>query len=188
MTCLIRDSHAKDLAQVHSIYRFHVLHGLASFEEQPPSIEDIERRRGDVLDRGLPHLVAEAYDEIVGYAYAAPYRTRSAYRFTIEDSVYVDHRRARCGIGRVLLGELIGRCESGPWRQMIAVIGDSDNTPSIALHQRLGFRRVGNLRAVGFKIGRWVDSVLMQRALAAGDQSADTVNEAVQGREDHRGE
>src|SRR5262249_28085166 len=134
------------------------------------------------------HLVAEANDEVVGYAYAAPYRARSAYRFTIEDSVYVDHRRARRGIGRVLLGELIRRCETGPWRQMIAVIGDSDNAPSIALHQRLGFRHVGNLHAVGFKLGRWVESVLMQRALAAGDQSADTVNEPVHGREDYRRE
>jgi L-amino acid N-acyltransferase YncA len=165
VSCVVRDSRAEDLAQVQSIYRFHVLHGLASFEEQPPSLEDITRRRRDVLARELPHLVAEANGEVVGYGYAAPYRDRSAYRFTLEDSVYVDHRQTRRGIGRALLDELVRRCERGPWRQMIAIIGDSDNIPSIALHQRLGFRRVGHLQGVGFKFGRWIDSVLMQRGL-----------------------
>jgi L-amino acid N-acyltransferase YncA len=176
VSCMVRDSRDEDLAQVESIYRFHVLHGLASFEEQPPPLEEIKRRRRDVLARGLPHLVAEAHGEVVGYAYATPYRVRSAYRFTLEDSVYVDQRQTRRGIGRALLGELVRRCERGPCRQMIAIIGDSDNTPSIALHQSFGFRRVGHLQAVGFKFGRWIDSVLMQRALGAGDQSkaADT--------------
>src|SRR5262249_5973127 len=145
--------------------------GLASFEERPPSVEEIRRRRYDALHRGLPHLVAELNGEVVGYAYAAPYRSRSAYRFTVEDSVYVDHRQPRHGIGRALLRELLRRCESGSWRQMIAVIGDSDNAASIALHQSLGFRLVGNLHAVGFKFGRWIDSVVMQRALGVGDRS-----------------
>src|SRR5262245_32324672 len=118
MTCIVRDSRDEDVARVQSIYSFHVLHGLASFEEQSPSIEEITRRRCDVLGRGLPYLIAEMDGEVAGYAYAAPYRSRSAYRFTIEDSVYVDHRWNRCGIGRALLGELIRRCEKGPFRQM----------------------------------------------------------------------
>ena len=178
MTCLIRDSQDADIAAISAIYAHHVRHGAASFEEEPPSPAEIARRRADVLARGLPHLVATIDDEVVGYAYASPYRARSAYRFTIENSVYVDHRRHRGGIGRALLSALIERCEAGtsgtsasstPWRQMIAVIGDSANVPSIALHERLGFRMVGTLRAVGFKFGRWVDTVLMQRELGAGD-------------------
>jgi L-amino acid N-acyltransferase YncA len=190
MACLVRDSRDEDLAQVQSIYCFHVRRGLASFEEQPPSVEEMKRRRCDVLGRGLPYLIAQTSGEIAGYAYAAPYRFRSAYRFTIEDSVYVDQRHYRCGVGRALLGELIGRCEKGPFRQMIAVIGDSDNISSIALHQRLGFRRVGHLQAVGFKFGRWVDSVLMQRALNVGDRDlpAESGNESVKCAEVHRGE
>jgi phosphinothricin acetyltransferase len=171
MPCLIRDSQNADVAAISAIYAHHVRHGSASFEEEPPSPAEIARRRADVLARGLPYLVAEIDDEVVGYAYASPYRARSAYRFSIENSVYVDHRRHRGGIGRALLTALIARCEAGtsaPWRQMIAVIGDSANVPSIALHERLGFRMVGTLRAAGFKFGRWVDTVLMQRELGAG--------------------
>jgi len=167
MNPTIRDSNDEDIASVQSIYGFHVLHGLASFEEVPPPVEEIRHRRADVLSRSLPYLVAVLDGHIVGYSYAAPYRSRSAYRFTIENSVYVDHRMSRRGIGHALLSELIARCQRNEWRQMIAVIGDSDNVASIALHERLGFRLVGNLRAVGFKFGRWVDSVLMQRALYA---------------------
>ena len=172
MHCLIRDSQDADVAAISAIYAHHVRHGAASFEEEPPSPEEIAQRRADVLTRGLPHLVAAIDDEVVGYAYASPYRARSAYRFSIENSVYVDHRRHRGGIGRALLAALIARCEAGtsaPWRQMIAVIGDSANVASIALHERLGFRMVGTLRAVGFKFGRWVDTVLMQRELGAAD-------------------
>jgi L-amino acid N-acyltransferase YncA len=169
MPCLIRDSQQADVAAISAIYAHHVRHGAASFEEEPPSSEEIARRRADVLARGLPYLVAEIDDEVVGYAYASPYRARSAYRFSIENSVYVDHRRHRGGIGRALLTALIARCEAGACRQMIAVIGDSANISSIALHERLGFRMVGTLRAVGFKFGRWVDTVLMQRELGNGD-------------------
>jgi L-amino acid N-acyltransferase YncA len=165
MSWLVRASRDEDVGSIQSIYAFHVLHGLASFEEQPPCVEEIGRRRIDVLERGLPYLVAVLDGKVVGYSYAAPYRARSAYRFTIENSVYVDHRLARHGIGRALLGELIDQCQRGEWRQMIAVIGDSDNVGSIRLHERLGFRLTGTLQAVGFKFGRWVDSVLMQRAL-----------------------
>jgi L-amino acid N-acyltransferase YncA len=167
MGCLVRESRVDDMVGVQSIYAFHVLHGLASFEEEPPLVEELSKRRADVLERDLPYLVAELDGKVVGYSYAAPYRARSAYRFTIENSVYVDHRLSRRGIGRVLLAELIDRCQRGEWRQMIAVIGDSDNVASIRLHERLGFHLAGTLQAVGFKFGRWVDSILMQRALGS---------------------
>jgi L-amino acid N-acyltransferase YncA len=169
MSCGVRDSCDEDMASVQAIYAFHVLHGLASFEEEPPSVEELARRRSDVLARGLPYLVAERHGEIVGYGYAAPYRTRSAYRFTVEDSVYVDHRQSRTGVGHALLAGLIARCRAGGWHQMVAVIGDSENAASIALHERLGFRLTGTLRAVGYKFGRWVDSVLMQLTLDAAE-------------------
>jgi L-amino acid N-acyltransferase YncA len=151
------------MAQLQAIYAHHVLHGTASFEEQPPALAEMLRRRADVLARGLPYLVAESDGRLVGYSYATPYRARSAYRFSIENSVYVAPGLVRAGIGRALLTELIARCEAGEWRQMIAVIGDSRNAASIALHERLGFRMVGTLRNVGRKFGRWLDTVLMQR-------------------------
>jgi phosphinothricin acetyltransferase len=169
MSCPVRDSRDDDVERIAAIYAHHVRHGLASFEEEPPSADEIAGRRADVLGRGLPYLVAEVDHEVVGYSYAAPYRSRSAYRFAVENSVYVDHRLVRAGIGRALLAALIARCEAGEWRQMIAVIGDSANVASIALHQRLGFVPAGTLRSVGYKFGRWVDSVLMQRPLGAGD-------------------
>ncbi len=165
LDCVVRNSRAEDVPKIHAIYGFHVLHGLASFEEEPPSIDELSSRRADVLDRGLPYLVAEIGGEVMGYSYAAPYRSRPAYRFTVENSVYVDHNLRRRGVGYRLLSALITRCIERGCRQMIAVIGDSENMASIALHERLGFIRVGTLRAVGFKFGRWVDSVLMQRAL-----------------------
>ena len=149
----------------------HVLHGLGSFEEKPPSVAELKRRRADALGRGLPYLVAEIDRTLAGYSYATLYRSRSAYRYTLEDSVYVDETMSRRGIGRALLSALIARCDRGRWRQMIAVIGDSDNVASIALHEHLGFRRVGTFRAVGFKLGRWVDTVLMQRELGAGGRT-----------------
>jgi phosphinothricin acetyltransferase len=166
----IRDSTAADIAAVERIYAEHVLTGLASFDIEPPSVDELLFRRATILGHGLPHLVAEFDGRIVGYSYAAPYRSRPAYRFTVEDSVYVAAGFGGHGIGRALLSALIDRCETGPWRQMIAVIGDSGNAASIGLHSRLGFRHVGTLRAAGFKFGRWVDSVLMQRPLGAGDQ------------------
>lgn len=165
LNCTIRDSRDADMVRVQTIYAFHVLHGLASFEEEPPSVEELNRRRADILDRGLPYLVAEKDRKVVGYSYAAPYRSRAAYRFTVENSVYVDHRLGGGGIGRALLSALISRCREAGCHQMVAVIGDSANTASIALHERQGFLRVGTLHAVGFKFGRWVDTVLMQRAL-----------------------
>jgi phosphinothricin acetyltransferase len=168
---LVRDACDGDMSAVTSIYARHVLTGLASFEEVPPSLEEMQSRRANVLQLGLPYLVAELEGCIVGYSYATSYRTRPAYRYTVEDSVYVEDGRNGRGIGTALLCELIARCERGPWRQMLAVIGDSGNAGSIALHRRMGFTPAGNLVSVGFKLGRWVDSVFMQRALGAGDST-----------------
>lgn len=165
----VRDARDADLSAVTSIYARHVLTGLASFEEVPPSLEEMQSRRANVLQLGLPYLVAELDGKIVGYSYATSYRARPAYRYTIEDSVYVADGLTGRGIGTALLTELIARCERGPWRQMLAVIGDSSNAGSIALHRRCGFAPAGHLVSVGFKLGRWVDSVFMQRALGAGD-------------------
>lgn len=134
-------------------------------------MEELERRYRDVLDRGLPYLVAELEGAIAGYGYCAPYRARSAYRYALEDSVYVRHDATGRGVGRRLLEELIRRCEDLGYRQIIAVIGDSANAASIGVHAACGFLRVGTLRSVGFKFGRWVDSVLMQRPLGKGDGS-----------------
>jgi phosphinothricin acetyltransferase len=165
MSCVVRDAREEDMGAVQAIYAHHVLHGAASFEEEAPALAEMQRRRAEVLARGLPYLVAEIGGAVAGYSYASPYRARPAYRFTIENSVYVDQARPRAGVGRALLSALIARCQAGDWQQMVAVIGDSANTASIGLHAALGFRQVGTLHAVGFKFGRWIDSVLMQRAL-----------------------
>jgi len=167
----VRDATEADMAKVQAIYAEHVLRGLATFEEVPPSVAEMCARRRTVLDLGLPYLVAEIAGRIVGYSYAGTYRARPAYRYTLENSVYIGDGLGGRGIGSALLARLIERCEAGPWRQMIAVIGDSANEGSIALHRRLGFRMMCTLPAVGFKFGRWVDSVLMQRALGAGDRT-----------------
>lgn len=153
------------MGQVAAIYRHHVLHGLASFEEVPPDEAEIRARFEAVRKAGLPYIVYEEEGQILGYAYAGPYRTRSAYRFTVENSVYVREGYGGRGIGRALLTALIERCAAGPWKQMVAVIGDSENHASIGLHRALGFRMVGTLEKVGYKFNRWVDTVLMQRAL-----------------------
>lgn len=165
LACAVREAREEDMAAVQAIYAHHVLRGAASFEEEPPSVAEMTRRRGVVIEHGLPYLVAELDGAVVGYSYAMPYHARSAYRYTIEDSVYIDYRLTRAGIGRALLSSLIDRCAAGPWRQMIAVIGGSDNAASIALHASLGFRHAGTLRSTGFKFDRWIDSVLMQRSL-----------------------
>jgi len=168
---LVRDAAETDMQAIQAIYAHHVLHGLATFEEVPPAVLDMTERRAAVLNAGLPYLAAELDGRLVGYAYATAYRPRPAYRHTIEDSIYVAHGLGRRGIGGALLRALIARCEHGPWRQMLAVIGNSGNEGSIALHRGLGFQPIGTLHAVGFKLGRWVDTVLMQRALGEGDRS-----------------
>jgi L-amino acid N-acyltransferase YncA len=171
VAALIRDSTDADIPAVQAIYAHHVRLGLGSFEEEPPGVEEMRQRRCEVLKRGLPYPVADVEGAVVGCAYATPYRARTAYRFTIEDSVYVASRMTRRGIGSTLLKRLITRCEVEPWRQMVAIIGDSGNRASIALHGVLGFRVVGTLQGVGFKHGRWVDTVLMQRELGSGDKA-----------------
>lgn len=165
----IRDAVAADIAAIAAIYGHHVRHGLASFEEEPPPAGEMARRHAETTGRGYPYLVAEADGQVAGYAYAGPYRTRPAYRHSVENSVYLAPGRERAGIGSRLLAELIRRCEAAGFRQMVAVIGDSANAASIGLHARHGFRHAGVLTAIGYKHGRWVDSVLMQRALGPGD-------------------
>ena len=167
----IRDASEADAPSIQAIYAHHVLRGLATFEEVAPTVDEMRTRRAAVIGAGLPYLVAERAGVVVGYCYATAYRPRPAYRHTIEDSVYVADGLAGRGIGRALLSALIESCAAGPWRQMSAVIGNSGNVGSIELHRRMGFEPVGTLRSVGFKFGQWVDTVLMQRALGAGDAS-----------------
>lgn len=166
---IVRDAAAADMLAVARIYAHYVETALVTFEETAPSLEEMLARRQKVLDFGAPYLVAELGGEIVGYCYAGPYHHRPAYRHTLEDSVYVAHGMGGRGLGAALLGELIARCERGPWRQLLAVIGASENAGSIALHRRFGFVWVGVLRSVGFKFGRWLDVPLMQRTLGPGD-------------------
>jgi phosphinothricin acetyltransferase len=166
---VVRDAVKADMEAVARIYGHYVEHGLATFEEAPPSAEEMRVRRLKVLAIGAPYLVAEIDGEVVGYCYAAPYHARAAYRHTLEDSVYVAPGLGGRGIGGALLRALIARCEVGPWRQMLAIVGDSGNAASIALHQRCGFEPVGTLRSVGYKLGRWVDTPILQRALGAGE-------------------
>jgi L-amino acid N-acyltransferase YncA len=165
---IIRPSRDEDLPTIAAIYAHHVLNGLASFEEVPPEIEEVARRRGDIVARGLPYLVAEADGKVLGYCYAGPFRPRVAYRYTLEDSIYIDPAAVGRGLGRVLLTAVLARSEELGYRQMVAVIGGRETVASIRLHAALGFTEVGVLTGVGFKFGRWVDSVLMQRPLGPG--------------------
>ena len=166
----VRDATEADLPAIQAIYAHHVLHGLASFEEVPPGVDELRTRHAAVRAAGLPYLVADVDGAVAGYAYATLYRPRSAYRHTVEDSVYVAQGMAGRGIGAALLSAVITSCEAGPWRQMLATIGQGDaNRGSIALHTRMGFARIGALRSVGFKHGQWLDTVLMQRPLGTGD-------------------
>jgi phosphinothricin acetyltransferase len=165
----VRTAAAQDLPAIQSIYAHHVLHGLASFEEAPPPLEEMRRRYEDITKQGFPYLVAEEKGEILGYGYCSLYRTRSAYRHTLEDSVYVKQGQQGKGVGKAVLAELIARCTALNYRQIIAVIGDSANAGSIKLHASLGFVRAGLLRSTGYKFGRWVDSVYMQLPLGQGD-------------------
>jgi phosphinothricin acetyltransferase len=171
---VVRGATETDIPAIQAIYAYHVLHGLASFEEEPPDQAEMMRRFVETRAKGLPYLVADDTAEgggILGYAYAGSYRARRAYRFTLEDSVYVLPGAGGRGVGSALLVELIRQATTLGYRQMIAVIGDSANHASIRLHARHGFRHSGTLDSVGFKHGRWLDSVFMQLALGPGDQS-----------------
>jgi phosphinothricin acetyltransferase len=166
---LIRPSLETDAAALSAIYGHHVLHGLGTFEEVPPSTEDMAQRRAAVVARGLPYLVAEIDGQVAGLAYAGPFRPRAAYRYAVEDSVYIAPDRVGQGVGKALLDAVIAACEGLGLRQMVAVIGDSGNAGSIGLHRACGFAPAGVLNAVGFKHGRWLDVVMMRRALNGGD-------------------
>ncbi|MDT3720080.1 N-acetyltransferase family protein [Pseudomonas oryzihabitans] len=167
----LRDATPADLPAIQAIYAPHVLHGSASFEVEPPDAAELGRRLAAVRAAGLPYRVAVLDGEVVGYACATLYRPRPAYRHTAEDSVYVRDGLGGQGIGQRLLAQVIEGCTAAGFRQLVAVIGDSANQASIALHRRLGFRAVGTFEAVGFKHGRWLDSVLMQLSLGEGDRT-----------------
>lgn len=171
----IRSAEAPDLPAITAIYRQHVLIGIATFEEMPPDLADMAARHARIVERGLPWLVAEGEaGAILGYAYAGPFHGRSAYRFTLEDSIYLDPAAVGRGIGRRLLECLLSDCTAWGARQMIAVIGNSGNDASIALHGRAGFTLVGTQKSVGLKFGRWIDTVIMQRALGEGNADIPT--------------
>ncbi|MFO1185508.1 MAG: N-acetyltransferase family protein [Bauldia sp.] len=166
---LIRAASPADAEALAAIYRAEVLGGTATFELVPPDAAEMDRRRRELTDGGFPYLVAESGNTILGYAYAGPYRLRPAYRFTVEDSIYVATSARRQGVGHALLVALIDACAERGFRQMIAAIGDSANAASIAVHASAGFAHAGTLHQVGWKMGRWLDVVLMQRALGPGN-------------------
>jgi L-amino acid N-acyltransferase YncA len=174
MSLIVRPSAEADIPVIAGIYAHAVLHGTASFELEPPAEAEMARRRAAVLEGGYPHLVAERDGEILGYTYAGAYRTRPAYRSTVEDSVYVAPFAQGQGVGRVLLKALIEECGAMDFRLMVAVIGDEESKGSIALHRSLGFEMVGILKGVGYKHGRWLSTVLMQRPLAGGSDAPPT--------------
>ncbi len=164
----IRPATLADVPAITRIYAHAVAHGTASFELEAPDEVEMKRRMQALLDGKFPYIAAESEGQLAGYAYASLYRTRPAYRFTVENSVYVAPDMHRRGIGKILLMALIDECTALGFRQMIAVIGDSDQAASIAVHRTCGFVDAGNLRDIGFKFGKWLDTPLMQRALGPG--------------------
>lgn len=168
----IRPSTEADIPAITAAYAWNVQHGTGTFELEPPADDEMARRRADVLSKGLPWLVAERGGSVLGYAYANHFRPRPAYRFALEDSIYLAPQAQQQGIGRLLLAELIARCEAAGARQMFAVIGDSANAGSIAVHRACGFEPLGVMRSAGWKFDQWRDVVLMQRALGLGDTTA----------------
>jgi phosphinothricin acetyltransferase len=174
MSALLRPATPADVPAILAIYADQVRHGTASWELEPPDDAEMQRRMHTLLAAGYPYLVAELDGVLAGYAYAGPYRPRAGYRFVVENSVYVAPQFQRRGIARLVLAALIDECEQRGFRQMVAVIGDSANQASIGLHRSLGFAQIGTLTAIGFKHGRWLDSVLMQRALGPGAMTLPT--------------
>jgi L-amino acid N-acyltransferase YncA len=168
---LIRPSVADDLAAITRIYAHSVNHGTGTFELDAPDEAEMAQRRAAVLANGLPWLVAERDGAVLGYAYANHFRPRRAYRFCVEDSIYLDESARGQGAGRLLLAELIARCEARGARQMLAVIGDSANAGSVGVHRTCGFEPVGVLKSAGWKFGRWLDVVMMQRSLGEGGRT-----------------
>jgi len=169
---IIRPAAPGDIEAITRIYAVAVLHGTASFEIEPPDQAEMLRRQTALLKNGYPYFVAAIEGVVAGYAYAGPYRERPAYNWSVEDSVYVAPDMHRKGIGALLLRALIAASTERGYRQMIAVIGDSAQVASIAVHERAGFNHLGTLRSVGFKHGKWLDTVMMQRALGEGDNTA----------------
>jgi len=170
-TITVRDSRPEDVPDIQRIYAHHVESGTSSFEEVPPDRDEIANRRQMVVDFGTPYIVAELDGKVQGFAYAYKFRPRSAYRHTLEDSIYVEPAATGTGIGTKLLTELIERCTGLGYRQMVAVIGGAANAASVNLHKRLGFTVMGQLKSTGFKFGNWVDTVIMQRPLGPGDET-----------------
>ncbi|WP_047217409.1 MULTISPECIES: GNAT family N-acetyltransferase [Delftia] len=169
----IRPSQDSDLAAITAIYRHHVLHGTGTFETDPPSEADMATRRADVLAKGLPYLVAvDAQGQVLGFAYANWFKPRPAYRFSAEDSIYVHDAVRGQGVGRLLIDALSHDCEAAGVRKLLAVIGDSANAGSIGVHRAAGFTPAGTLRSMGWKFGRWLDIVLMEKTLGDGDRSS----------------
>lgn len=171
---LVRNAADADLPAIQSIYAHWVTHGTGSFELDPPTEDEMGKRRADVLSKALPYLIAEDAGVVQAYAYANWFRPRPAYRFSVENSVYVHPDARRSGVARLLMAELMTRCEQAGARQMVAVIGDSANTGSVGLHTAMGFRLIGTLQSTGWKFDRWLDTVFMQRQLGLGDTSAAT--------------
>lgn len=170
----IRPSRAEDVGAIARIYAWNVENGTGTFEIDVPDEAEMARRRDDVLAKGLPWLVAERGARVLGYAYANPFRPRRAYRFCLEDSIYLDPQARGQGVGRLLLAELIARCEAAGARQMVAVIGDAANVASLGVHRALGFEMVGTMRSAGWKFDAWRDVVIMQRSLGLGDSAPAT--------------
>ncbi len=169
---LVRPSTAADLPAITAIYAHHVLHGTGTFETTPPTGPEMAARREDVLGKGLPWLVIEDAGQVLGYAYCQWFKPRPAYRYSAEDSIYLHPDAAGRGLGRQLLTELVARAEAAGIRKLIAVIGDSANAGSIGVHRALGFTPVGTIAGCGWKFGRWLDIVLMERVVGDGAATA----------------
>jgi len=169
---LIRSSREEDVPAITAIYAHHVLHGTGTFETEPPSASDMVARRADVLSKKLPYLVAEQDGEIVGFAYSNWFKPRPAYRYSVEDSIYLAPNLQRKGLGRALLAELLARCEAAGIRKVMAIIGDSANAGSVAVHLALGFTQVGVIEGCGWKFGAWRDIVIMQKTLGLGNTTS----------------